>query len=58
MIRRHKDESRAQTSHIDIPTPEGLSYFDYQKAGIAYALEKFKVNHLVGGVLLADEMGL
>jgi len=58
LIRRARDDSRAVDSHLDIPVPDGLSLFPYQKAGVEYIINKFKANHLVGGVLLADEMGL
>ena len=51
MIRRAKDESRAIDSHLDIPVPEGLSLFPYQKAGVEYILAR-------PNTLLADEMGL
>jgi SWI/SNF-related matrix-associated actin-dependent regulator 1 of chromatin subfamily A len=43
--------SRAVDSNINIPAPEGLSYLNFQKAGIAYALAH-------RDSLNADEMGL
>jgi len=43
--------SSATDSDIEIPCPDGLSYFGYQKAGIAYALAN-------KNVLIGDEMGL
>jgi len=45
------DLSRATNIDIDIPVPEGLSYFNFQKAGINYISDK-------DNVLLADSMGL
>ena len=45
------EQSRAATADVEIPSPEGLSYLPYQKAGINYAL-----NHQ--SVLFGDEMGL
>ena len=44
-------ESRAETSDIEIPCPAGLSYLNFQKAGISYISKR-------PSVLLADEMGL
>ena len=44
-------KSRATDSMLDIPSPEGLEYYPFQKAGIEYA-----INH--PNVLIADEMGL
>lgn len=38
-------------SHLNIPRPDGLEYLPYQRAGIAYALDK-------RACLIADEMGL
>ena len=43
--------SRATNAEIEIPAPEGLNYLPYQKAGIAYAMER-------GSTLIGDEMGL
>lgn len=34
------EESRALSADIEVPAPEGLSYFDYQKAGIKFAEER------------------
>lgn len=42
--------SRALDYDIEIPTNEGLTFFDYQKAGIAFAKDK--------NALIADEPGL
>lgn len=43
--------SRATDAEIDLPVPEGLDYFGFQKAGIAFTLR-------TPNVLVADEMGL
>lgn len=43
--------SRATDSDAVIPVPDGLAYLPYQKAGIAFAMER---RH----VLIGDEMGL
>jgi len=43
--------SRASDADIAIPAPEGLAYRPFQKAGVAYALQR-------DGCLIADEMGL
>lgn len=45
------DKSQATTSSQDFPSPTGLNYLGYQRAGIEFALER-------GGTLIADEMGL
>ncbi|MEW6170663.1 MAG: DEAD/DEAH box helicase [Candidatus Omnitrophota bacterium] len=44
-------QSRAETSDITIPAPEGKTYFPYQRAGIEYISTH-------QNILLADEMGL
>jgi SWI/SNF-related matrix-associated actin-dependent regulator 1 of chromatin subfamily A len=44
-------KSRATTSDIVIPSPQGLSYLPYQRAGIAYMLEH-------KDTYLGDDMGL
>lgn len=44
-------ESRATDSDIVIPHPGGLEYRPFQRAGIAYAIQR-------KGTLIADEMGL
>lgn len=49
--------SRALDHQIQIPAPDGLEYMGYQKAGAAYALDRFRNPH-IRGVLLGDEMGL
>lgn len=43
--------SRATKASVEIPCPDGLMYLPYQKAGIAYALDR-------SNVLIADDMGL
>ena len=43
--------SHATDSNIVIPAPDGLVYRPFQKAGIAYAVQR-------RGTLIADEMGL
>lgn len=45
------EQSRATDATIDIPSPEGLEYLPYQKAGIQYALSR-------DATLIGDEMGL
>lgn len=45
------ERSKAITSSADIPSPSGLTYFPFQKAGIEFAKNK-------NIVLIADEMGL
>ncbi len=45
------DASRATDADIEIPAPAGLEYLGYQRAGIAYAMER--TNTIIG-----DEMGL
>lgn len=45
------EASKATDSDRELEAPEGLSYLPYQKAGIAYALNR-------KGTLIADEMGL
>jgi len=43
--------SRASDADVVIPVPAGLQYLPYQKAGIAYAMQR-------PSTLIADEMGL
>jgi len=43
--------SRATDGEISCPLPRGIKLYGYQKAGVAYALERTNV-------LIADEMGL
>jgi SNF2 family DNA or RNA helicase len=43
--------SKATDADIEIPCNEGISYLPYQKAGIAYAIQR-------KNTLIADEMGL
>lgn len=45
------EQSRQSTSDVDLPCPDGLEYLDYQRAGIAAALNR-------PNVLFGDEMGL
>ena len=45
------EASRAVSSDVEFPVPDGLSYLGYQKAGIAFALAH-------PGTIIADEMGL
>jgi len=45
------EASRATDAAIEIPTPEGLEPYPFQRAGIAYALDR-------PNVLFGDEMGL
>ena len=51
LIEKKVEESKATTSNMNIPSPEGLNYLDYQKAGIEFANRK-------DNVLIGDEMGL
>ncbi len=50
-IARAVKTSRATDSERDIPAPEGLSFLPYQKAGIAFALDR-------EGTIIGDDMGL
>jgi SWI/SNF-related matrix-associated actin-dependent regulator of chromatin subfamily A-like protein 1 len=43
--------SKAVTTDREIPCPQGLSYYPFQKAGIAYAMDR-------KNTLLGDDMGL
>ena len=53
------DASRAEDSDLVIPAPMGLEYMPFQKAGIAYIVDKFEKGDCpYPGVLLADDMGL
>ena len=45
------ESSRLTNLNVDLPAPQGLEYLPFQKAGIAYALQR-------NGTLIADEMGL
>lgn len=45
------DASKASDADIDVPSPDGLDYLPYQRAGIAYVMER-------ENTLIADEMGL
>lgn len=45
------EKSRAVSSNIEVPCPPGLEYLPYQKAGIAYALQR-------KDTLVGDEAGL
>lgn len=44
--------SKATTSDVHLPCPEGLAYLPFQRAGIAYALQAAE------GTIFGDEMGL
>ena len=44
-------QSRKADADIDVPRPEGLEYLPYQRAGIAYALQR-------RNTLFGDDMGL
>lgn len=44
-------ESRAVDAHVDVPSPPGLEYAGYQRAGIAYAIKR-------KDTLFGDDMGL
>ena len=46
-----RELSRANNADIEIPVPAGLAYLPYQKAAIAYAMQR-------PSTLFADEMGL
>ena len=46
-----REASRQTDADIEVPAPEGLAYMPFQRAGIAYALNR---EH----TLIADEMGL
>jgi SWI/SNF-related matrix-associated actin-dependent regulator 1 of chromatin subfamily A len=50
-IRRTREASRATDADVQVPAPDGLEYYPYQKAGIKFLLEH-------PATLLADEMGL
>ncbi len=45
------EASRATDADVEIPAPVGLSYLPYQRAGIAYAMQRPRC-------LIGDEMGL
>ena len=45
------EKSRAKSSDFDPPSPEGLEYLPFQRAGIEYAVDR-------KDVLIADSMGL
>lgn len=51
---RNIKDSKSHTDEgtRDIPTPEGLEFFPFQKKGITMALES------EGGIIIADDMGL
>ena len=50
-LREHIDKSKLESYPVNLPAPMGLEYFDFQKAGVMYCLDR-KVN------LIGDEMGL
>jgi len=45
------EASKATDADIAVPAPEGLAYLGYQRAGIAYCIDR-------GAALIGDEMGL
>lgn len=45
------EASRATNAALDVPSPEGVDYLPFQKAGIAYAMARTST-------LIGDEMGL
>ncbi len=45
------EASKAHDSDFDVPKPDGVDYLPYQRAGIAYAVER-------KNVLIGDDMGL
>lgn len=55
--------SRAASTGFAPPRPEGLDYYPFQKAGVAFALDVLSTtkeggsSHPSRGVLIADEMG-
>lgn len=49
--RQKIEASQATDADIAVPSPEGLDYLPYQRAGIQYALNQ-------RGTMIADEMGL
>jgi SWI/SNF-related matrix-associated actin-dependent regulator of chromatin subfamily A-like protein 1 len=51
LIIKRREMSRATKTDFEVPIPEGMVYYDYQKAGIAFAAH-------TPNVLIADEMGL
>jgi len=53
---RFRQMSEAEDSTFSPPSPKGLDYYDFQKAGIEYAAEQFARGR--DGVMIADEMGL
>ena len=55
-VRHYQSLSRAEDADFEAPSPEGLDYYPFQRAGIQYAVEKFDDGE--EGVLIADEMGL
>lgn len=48
--------SEAQDAAIEIPSPEGMTYLPYQKAGIQFCVHLFGAGKT--GALIGDEMGL
>lgn len=51
-----QEASEAYDADIEIPSPAGLEYRPYQRAGIAFAMKAFAAGK--PGVLFGDEMGL
>lgn len=50
-LKNQLEQSKAVDAEIDIPAPEGLEYLPFQRAGVAYGLNR-------PHTLIADEMGL
>ena len=57
-VARTVEASRAADAAIDIPAPAGLSYFPFQRAGIAFALPQNGEFFSLGGGNLFRGMGL
>jgi len=53
-----KEASRAAIADIQIPAPDGLQFYPFQKAAVAFALRVFDANPNDKGVLFGDDMGL
>ena len=54
VMRQHLEllrKSRATDAKINVPCPEGLAYLPYQKAGVAYAINR-------KDTMIGDDMGL
>ena len=53
-----EEMSRSTEIDIDIPAPEGLEYFGYQKAGIWFAHGEDRPEQYRNAAIIGDEMGL